>query len=852
MMVRAKPDAGQAPVGTNGVHAPKGNPGPKPSYNPDRDYLKSVPAELRERRQWVVWRYRVKKNDWTKVPFAATIPPSKGSTTDPSTWRTFDEALDVLNRFHDPKARDCVDGIGFVFSPDDPYVGIDFDDALDDGGFVKEWAKPYLDRLPTYAEVSPSARGFKLIARGSKPGGSCKKNGIGPGKAAIEIYEAGRYFTMTGDCLGEQPTGETVENIADAVSALHADLFPPKPVKPKSAAKPQAAVLESDDDLLRRMFTAKNGADVEALFKGDTSRNHHDESSADLALCNCLAFWFRGDEAAIDRVFRLSGLMRDKWDERRGETTYGARTIAKALEGRTEYYEPRKPSTNGKHHETNGQASHEPPPADGEENRGQPPNAPHEAADDPHRLARVVLAARYSHPDGQTLRFWQGQAHHWDGAYQPVADKELNAGIAAVAKADLDRINVWEVEEWEKRGHADELGKAIKKPAVRKVSNTLIGNVATAISGYTLIRGKVGQPSWLVEPDPFPAAEVLPTPNALIHLPGFVAGNPGAIIPPTPLFFCPYAVDYDFDAQAPQPENWFQFLCQVFLDDPKAIAALREWFGYQLTPDTSHQKIAMLIGPKRSGKGTIARVMTAMIGRANVANPTLASLGMNFGLAPLIGKPTAIITDARLSGRSDIAQIVERLLSISGEDGQTIDRKHQASWTGRLPTRFTVISNELPRLTETSGALAGRMVVFPLTQSFYGREDRALESKLMPELPGILLWAIEGWKRLRDRGHFVQPESGKPLVEELEELASPVGTFVKERCEVGADRAIKVNELYQAWCEWCKENGREHHGDKASFGRNLRAVVPSLKTKVEREEDSYVRSFVGIDLEIVF
>ena len=386
----AKPEAGDKPlVGANGVHAPKGDPGPKPSYIADRDYLQYVPAELRERRQWVVWRYRVKGDDWTKVPFAATIPPSKGSTTDPSTWRTFDEALDVLNRFHDPKARDCVDGIGFVFSPDDPYVGIDFDDALDDGGFVKEWAKPYLDRLPTYAEISPSARGFKLIARGSKPGGSCKKKGIGPGKAAIEIYEAGRYFTMTGDCLGEQPTGETVENIADAVSALHADLFPPKPVKPKSAAKPQAAALESDDDLLRRMFAAKNGADVEALFKGDTSRNHHDESSADLALCNALAFWFRGDEAAIDRVFRRSGLLRDKWDERRGETTYGAMTIAKALEGRTEYYEPRKMTTiNGRSHETNGKASDGPPP----DTQARPALPAVEINVDRHRVLAETLA----------------------------------------------------------------------------------------------------------------------------------------------------------------------------------------------------------------------------------------------------------------------------------------------------------------------------------------------------------------------------------------------------------------------------------------------------------------------------
>src|SRR5207302_2367278 len=137
------------------------------------------------------------------------------------------------------------------------------------------------------------------------------------------------------------------------------------------------------------------------------------------------------------------------------------------------------------------------------------------------------------------------------------------------------------------------------------------------------------------------------------------------------------------------------------------------------------------------------------------------------GLAPLIGKHVAIISDARLSGRTDQAVIVERLLSISGEDTLTVDRKHREAWTGQLPTRLTIISNELPRLSDSSGALAGRLILLPLTQSFYGQEDENLMAKLLPELPGILLWAIQGLLRLRERGHFLQPESGKQMIEEM-------------------------------------------------------------------------------------
>src|SRR3984893_1143102 len=116
----------------------------------------------------------------------------------------------------------------------------------------------------------------------------------------------------------------------------------------------------------------------------------------------------------------------------------------------------------------------------------------------------------------------------------------------------------------------------------------------------------------------------------------------------------------------------------------------------------------LIVGPKRSGKGTIARVLTSIVGLDSSVAPTLAGLGMNFGLAPLIGKRVAIISDARLGGRADQHVIAERLLSITGEDAITIDRKYRDAWTGRLQTRFLILSNELLRLADASGTLASR------------------------------------------------------------------------------------------------------------------------------------------------
>jgi putative DNA primase/helicase len=205
-------------------------------------------------------------------------------------------------------------------------------------------------------------------------------------------------------------------------------------------------------------------------------------------------------------------------------------------------------------------------------------------------------------------------------------------------------------------------------------------------------------------------------------------------------------------------------------------------------------------------------VLKALVGEASACSPTLAALGSPFGLWPLIGRTTAIIGDARLGGRSDIAEIVERLLSISGEDLQTIDRKHREQWTGTLTARITIISNELSRFTDASDALASRMLMLELEKSFYGHEDTGLTDALLAELPSILDWAITGRQRLRARGHFVQPASGQDAIEELIDLASPVQGWSRERCKTNDPEErywLTPNDAYADFVKWAERNG--HH-----------------------------------------
>jgi putative DNA primase/helicase len=320
-------------------------------------------------------------------------------------------------------------------------------------------------------------------------------------------------------------------------------------------------------------------------------------------------------------------------------------------------------------------------------------------------------------------------------------------------------------------------------------------------------------------------------------------------MPATPEFFTLNSLPFAYEPGAPEPRAWLDFLQTLWPTDAESRDALQEIFGLMLTGETRFQKAFLLVGPKRSGKSTIARVLTQLLGQDNVCGPTLSQLGQQFGSAPLIGKRLAIIADARLSGRADAAAVAERILNITGEDSQTIDRKFREPWTGKLDTRLFIISNELPRLTDASGALASRLLTLVLTSSFYDREDTELTDKLLEELPGILNWAIIGWHRLAPRKRFVPPRASAEAQRELEDMASPITAFLRDRCKVGSCETVLISALYQAWCDWCVGQGRTHPGTLASFGANVRAALPSVtKAQPRQENGQRQRLYVGIGL----
>ena len=373
-------------------------------------------------------------------------------------------------------------------------------------------------------------------------------------------------------------------------------------------------------------------------------------------------------------------------------------------------------------------------------------------------------------------------------------------------------------------------------------SKSVVTNIEDALRAAAHVASATAAPTWLDGRSAPPPDELVACNNGLLHIPT------RTLHPHDPALFATWGLPFAYESEGPEPAEWLRFLDTLWPDDEDAIRTLQEVLGYLVSGETRHQKIFLLVGPKRSGKGTIARITRALLGQANTVGPTLTALTERFGLEPLVNRRLAVISDARLSGRADQAIVTERLLAISGEDVLTVDRKNQKAWTGRLPTRFLVLTNELPRLNDGSGALASRFLMLTMTRSFLGKEDLGLEDRLMQELPGIFRWALDGWDRLRERGHFRPPPSSEEAVRELEDLSSPVSTFLRECCALEPGAETPTDVLYEAWRSWCMRQGHGRISTAAVFGRDLRAVVPGLATAQRASGPDRHRVYLGIQL----
>ena len=292
---------------------------------PDVD---NMPDELKTYPNWVLWKKVKRKGKASKAPYTAN--GALAGVNKPHTWTTFDKAVEAYQ-------GGKYDGIGFVFT-NTPYVGIDLDGVLE-GGKLKPFAKEVIKRLGSYTELSPSSTGVHVIVKGKMPSGKRRNDGLG-----IEMYgeSSPRYFAMTGKAYGKP---KPIRHCQPDIEAIHSKYIAHVEAEATESPLPDGQSDLSDDEAIAKAGQCKNGKAFKALYyEGDLSGHNGDASAADLALCNILAFYCRKDLGQMDRIFRQSGLMRDKWDSRRGGSTYGEMTLRKAAKECREVYGSQTPS----------------------------------------------------------------------------------------------------------------------------------------------------------------------------------------------------------------------------------------------------------------------------------------------------------------------------------------------------------------------------------------------------------------------------------------------------------------------------------------------------------------------------
>jgi putative DNA primase/helicase len=443
-------------------------------------------------------------------------------------------------------------------------------------------------------------------------------------------------------------------------------------------------------------------------------------------------------------------------------------------------------------------------------------------ASHPTGIAVKVIETR-NHQGQRTILRWNGTWWVWKQTHYEQVIEEY---IRSLSYAVLDNAMV-----------VTEDGPVSFKPRKKIIDDVVDAMKATAAVGAST------PPCWLRPDESQPKPRnTITFANGILDVERWVDGNCNELIPHSPGFFNLSALPFNRDPEAKCP-LWKAFVKETFEADERRILALRCTAGLLMTPDTSYQKIWLIIGRPRSGKGTVLRVLGGLLGTKNMTTPRLGSLVGEFGLSALVGKSFAAFGDVHSCGR-DAQQAVEILLGITGEDSANVNIKHKAILTDvRLTVRVALTMNEPVRLPDAMGAVASRLVVLPFNRSVAGKEDPKLTDKLLAELPGIANWALEGLRILRQMAAhaekngktageavraLLQAPIGEMVLQEFHKMCSPLSAFLDEECVVGEQYRMDKGGLYNRWKNWCERNGCEA-GSSSLFHSRLRGQLPGLK-----------------------
>ena len=748
----------------------------------------NIPQTLKNLPNWICWKAvpQPRPDDPEHIGKIPINPKTGGNAqgNNPDTWTDFDTAL---------KASEQFTGIGFMFG-NSPFFGVDIDgiepdirEFLDGGnGIVSE----FIHALHSYAELSPSGKGIHIICRGELPKGARRRGNV-------EMYDSGRFFTVTGNNIGEYTA---VEDCTEAIKPLHEKYLGGTRSEPAQRIVQTAPLPCSVSEVLEAASRAKNGSRFQALYAGNFAE-YTSQSEADMAFCNMLAFWTGRNAALMDEIFRNSGLMRDKWDRRQSGSTYGALTIRKACEECTNVYQP---PVRFRVNIGSGSAQDE-------------PEAKLYTLDDMGNAKRFIDMFgedfRYNYTDKVFL--------YWDGCRWAA---DLSGAVERSADVSVEAMSA-EAEWYESSGDED-AAKAFRKHIKASRSNKSKTNMLKEVQH--------NMPVMPFQLDKHKMA--FNVPNGTLSL------KSGQLVPAKRDYFITKFSPVEFTDNADCP-MWRRFLDDIFGGDRKLIRYIQKAVGYSMTGDTSEQCVFFLYGTGRNGKSTFLDVLREIFGDyvSNIQPETIMvknsmGNGINSDIARLKGARMVTTVEPNEGVRLNEGLIKQ----LTGDDAVTARKLYGNEFEFKPEFKLWMATNHKPIIRGTDDGIWRRIHMIPFTvQIPVDKVDRQLKSKLEREYPAILRWAVEGCL-LWQREGLKQPRAVLDMTREYRREMDVISGFLDDRCEVGEGFSAKSSELYAAYSAWCEAN--------TEFKMSNTKFSVEMEKRFKKEISRNGRFFIGLKL----
>ncbi|EUJ34169.1 phage/plasmid primase, P4 family, partial [Brochothrix campestris] len=691
-------------------------------------------------------------------------------SNNPETWSDFDTALKKSSEFA---------GIGFMLG--NGIFGVDIDNAKEDitmylgGDTDNNVVSEFTDTLRSYAEYSVSNTGIHILCKGTLPEGGRRKGNY-------EFYEEGRFFVVTGHIVSQQ--FKKLSDCTEQIKLLHdkyigsATNVTPLPLQQKT----ERTISLTESEVIEKALRSKTGKRFELCLNGGWDAFYSSQSEADLAFANDLAFWSGRDFSVMDSIFRSSSLMREKWDSKRKNTTYGTELLNKAIFECRNIYQPKKADDDFAIH------------VKIDEQKKKPNFFSYDDTGNADRFVEQYDGyVRYSYID-KTFYYYDGKSWQVD-----------NTGIVRkMADTVVDNMKREKVFITGDEKEDEEIQKSFQKHIKKSRSTTSKNNILKEIEHRTAVL-----------PEEFDSEKTLfNTQNGYLDL---ITGDLNDH-DKDKLFTRISDVEYTNKIDCPQ---WMDFIDEIFDHDNELIEYVQKAVGYSLTGSTEEQSMFILFGNGRNGKSIFLETISDILGSyaTNMQASTIMvkqNSGANTDIARLKGSRFVTSSEPNEGVRLDEGLVKQ----LTGGDKVTARQLYGKEFEFNPEFKLWLATNHKPIIRGTDDGIWRRLNLIPFAVQIPDHKvDRSLKYKLQREAMGILNWAVEGCLKWQKDG-LKRPAVVEGASKEYREEMDATALFINECCTTGINQSVKAKTLYQAYREWASENG-QYMMSNTKFGKEM-------------------------------